>query len=242
MMLVLSRGRCCSALLLMLAAVRIASSQKSHAGSKVNSIRSPLSGEAPTTPINCSGSGVIKKGQKSSQMYPCISDTECSEGTYCHCPQHSAPHCLKCRRRKKPCNRDAMCCPGNYCSNNICVPVSDRLVSPRAPKLKEHKKLASKEHGWKKNQIKPAVVKGHEGDPCLRSSDCMEGNCCARHFWTKMCKPVLRQGEVCTRQRRKGSHGLELFQRCDCAKGLACKVWTDATSGTKSRLHVCQRV
>ncbi|XP_048855811.1 dickkopf-related protein 2 isoform X2 [Brienomyrus brachyistius] len=176
------------------------------------------------------------------EMYPCTSDKECSKGTYCHCPQHGAPHCLKCRRRKKPCNRDTMCCPGNYCSHNICVPVSDRLVSPRVPKLKDHKKLASKEHGWKKNQIKPAVVKGHEGDPCLRSSDCMEGYCCARHFWTKMCKPVLRQGEVCTRQRRKGSHGLELFQRCDCAKGLACKVWTDATSGTKSRLHVCQRV
>lgn len=82
---------------------------------------------------------------------------------------------------------------------------------------------------------------GHEGDPCLRSSDCSEGYCCARHFWTKICKPVLRQGEVCTKQRKKGSHGLELFQRCDCAKGLACKVWKDATSYSRSRLHICQR-
>uniref|UniRef100_A0A672KQ30 Dickkopf N-terminal cysteine-rich domain-containing protein n=1 Tax=Sinocyclocheilus grahami TaxID=75366 RepID=A0A672KQ30_SINGR len=63
----------------------------------------------------------------------------------------------------------------------------------------------------------------HEGDPCLRSSDCSEGYCCARHFWTKICKPVLRQGEVCTKQRKKGSHSLEIFQRCDCAKGLACE-------------------
>lgn len=83
---------------------------------------------------------------------------------------------------------------------------------------------------------------GHEGDPCLRSSDCSEGYCCARHFWTKICKPVLQQGEVCTKQRKKGSHGLEIFQRCDCAKGLSCKVWKDATSSSKSRLHMCQKI
>lgn len=83
---------------------------------------------------------------------------------------------------------------------------------------------------------------GHEGDPCLRSSDCMEGFCCARHFWTKICKPVLHQGEVCTKQRKKGSHGLEIFQRCDCAKGLSCKVWKDATYSSKARLHVCQKI
>lgn len=83
---------------------------------------------------------------------------------------------------------------------------------------------------------------GHEGDPCLRSSDCSDGYCCARHFWSKICKPVLRQGEVCTKQRKKGSHSLEIFQRCDCAKGLSCKVWKDATSSSKSRLHMCQKI
>lgn len=88
----------------------------------------------------------------------------------------------------------------------------------------------------------PPPLLGHEGDPCLRSSDCSEGYCCARHFWTKICKPVLRQGEVCTKQRKKGSHGLEIFQRCDCAKGLSCKVWKDATSSSKSRLHMCQKI
>ena len=89
----------------------------------------------------------------------------------------------------------------------------------------------------------PVIISlGHEGDPCLRSLDCIEGFCCARHFWTKICKPVLHQGEVCTKQRKKGSHGLEIFQRCDCAKGLSCKVWKDATYSSKARLHVCQKI
>lgn len=50
-------------------------------------------------------------------MYPCSNDKECSVGSYCHSPHHSPSRCLNCRRRKKRCNRDAMCCPGNRCSN-----------------------------------------------------------------------------------------------------------------------------
>uniref|UniRef100_A0A8B9VJF7 Dickkopf-related protein 1 n=1 Tax=Anas zonorhyncha TaxID=75864 RepID=A0A8B9VJF7_9AVES len=65
------------------------------------------------------------------------------------------------------------------------------------------------------------------GDFCLRSSDCAAGLCCARHFWSKICKPVLREGQVCTRHRRKGAHGLEIFQRCQCAEGLACRLQRD---------------
>ncbi|KAG7278551.1 hypothetical protein CRUP_033419 [Coryphaenoides rupestris] len=161
------------------------------------------------------------------QVYPCSSDKECSLGSYCHSPQQAPSRCLTCRRRKRRCHRDAMCCPGNRCSNYV--------------------------------SLERRIDDGH-GDPCLRSADCSQGYCCARHFWTKICKPVLRQGEVCTKLRRKGSHGLEIFQRCDCAKGLACKVWKDASSASssgsstsstsssssssssKSRLHMCQRV
>lgn len=68
-----------------------------------------------------------------------------------------------------------------------------------------------------------SVFPGQVGDPCLRSSDCSDALCCARHFWTRICKPVLREGQVCTRHRRKGNHGLELFQRCPCGDGLSCR-------------------
>lgn len=64
---------------------------------------------------------------------------------------------------------------------------------------------------------------GQVGGPCLRSSDCSDSLCCARHFWTRICKPVLRQGQVCSRRRLKRNHGLELFQRCPCGDGLGCR-------------------
>lgn len=51
------------------------------------------------------------------QVYPCSNDKECSVGSYCHSPQQAPSRCLTCRRRKKRCHRDAMCCPGNRCSN-----------------------------------------------------------------------------------------------------------------------------
>ncbi|KAG9344131.1 hypothetical protein JZ751_012613 [Albula glossodonta] len=203
-------------------------SQKVEAGSKVNSIKLGLL--EPTTPeTNRSAIAVTKKGNHPAQMYPCSSDKECSVGSYCHSPQQAPSRCLTCRKRKK----------------HICVPVSVSVLSPHISDLEDHNKLSSKDSSWKKGgkaQPKLSIVKAHEGEPCLRSSDCSDGHCCARHFWTKICKPVLRLGEVCTRQRKKGSHGLEIFQRCDCAKGLSCKVWKDATSSSTSRLHMCQRV
>lgn len=123
-------------------------------------------------------------------MYPCSSDKECSVGSYCHSPHHSPSRCLNCRRRKKRCNRDSMCCPGNRCSNctwltletrqratnlqtslllwlngtntraafslssccaDICVPVSESVLSPHISALDEHNTLPTKDHGWKKS-------------------------------------------------------------------------------------------
>ncbi|XP_016096190.1 uncharacterized protein [Sinocyclocheilus grahami] len=84
------------------------------------------------------------------------------------------------------------------------------------------------------------MLKGLEGENCLRSSDCAEGLCCARHFWSKICKPVLKEGQVCTKHKRKGTHGLEIFQRCDCAEGLACRTQRDGSKSSRS-LHTCQR-
>lgn len=83
---------------------------------------------------------------------------------------------------------------------------------------------------------------GLEGSVCLRSSDCATGLCCARHFWSKICKPVLKEGQVCTKHRRKGSHGLEIFQRCYCGEGLSCRIQKDHhQASNSSRLHTCQR-
>ncbi|KAH0623570.1 hypothetical protein JD844_006470 [Phrynosoma platyrhinos] len=84
-------------------------------------------------------------------------------------------------------------------------------------------------------------LKGQEGAVCLRSSDCAEGLCCARHFWSKICKPVLKEGQVCTKHRKKGAHGLEIFQRCHCGDGLTCRLQKDHTISNSSRLHTCQR-
>uniref|UniRef100_U3KFG5 Dickkopf WNT signaling pathway inhibitor 1 n=1 Tax=Ficedula albicollis TaxID=59894 RepID=U3KFG5_FICAL len=126
-----------------------------------------------------------------------------------------------CRRRRKRCLRDAMCCPGTVCSNGEgrARPGLGGLGVPPSP----------------------AVPTGQEGDICLRSSDCAAGLCCARHFWSKICKPVLREGQVCTRHRRKGAHGLEIFQRCPCAEGLACRLQREHGPADASRLHTCQR-
>uniref|UniRef100_A0A8C2DAN2 Dickkopf N-terminal cysteine-rich domain-containing protein n=1 Tax=Cyprinus carpio TaxID=7962 RepID=A0A8C2DAN2_CYPCA len=86
-----------------------------------------------------------------SQGYPCSSDKECTVGTYCQSPQHAPSRCLTCRRRKKRCHRDNMCCPGNRCSNYICIPISEHTLSSHKSPLDEHKMLSIKDKGWRRN-------------------------------------------------------------------------------------------
>ncbi|XP_030608834.1 dickkopf-related protein 2-like [Archocentrus centrarchus] len=161
-------------------------------------------------------------------IYQCMSDLECREGNYCHTSSRgpALSRCKTCRKRKRSCLRDTMCCPTNHCSNNICVPDVDGFVSERSPNTDGDLSPLLKKKGGRKKAMKEAKKssgRGQVGDPCLRSSDCLDGFCCARHFWTRICKHVLHEGQVCTRHRHKGNHGLELFQRCPCGVGLICR-------------------
>ncbi|TWW78605.1 dickkopf-related protein 1-like [Takifugu flavidus] len=176
----------------------------------------------------------------------CTVDGDCGGDEFCNDAKGA---CLPCRKSRKRCARDSMCCAGNRCSNGVCqandIDGADAHISTGW-----HRHNNTKEHHTKKpppaqgNQ--PNAMKGMEGDTCLRSADCSEGLCCARHFWSRICKPVLTEGQVCTRHRRKGTHGLELFQRCDCGEGMTCRPERGERDHSVSRtaarnLHTCQR-
>ncbi|XP_045931895.1 dickkopf-related protein 2-like [Micropterus dolomieu] len=191
---------------------------------RLNAIRTVILTEGHALPVNRSA----WEPNLDLTLYQCMSDLECSEGSYCHAPAKGPAHsrCQSCRRRKRRCLRDSMCCPGNRCNNNICVPEVDSFVSERIPDSDGRISPLSKKKGWRKRgklDVKGTSGKGQVGDPCLRTSDCSSGLCCARHFWARICKPVLREGQVCTRHRQKGNQGLELFQRCPCGDGFSCR-------------------
>ncbi|KAL3971966.1 dickkopf-related protein 1-like [Oreochromis aureus] len=176
----------------------------------------------------------------------CTDDEECGGEEFCN---DARGVCLPCRKNRKRCARDSMCCAGNRCSNGVCQ-ANDLDGADVALTTGWHTHNSTTEHRAKKpptaHSNQPHAVKGQEGDACLRSADCSKGLCCARHFWSRICKPVLTEGQVCTRHRRKGNHGLELFQRCDCGEGLACRPEKGERDHTVSRtaarnLHTCQR-
>ncbi|TRZ21591.1 hypothetical protein HGM15179_005519 [Zosterops borbonicus] len=151
----------------------VESSQLDSSSSKVNSIKSTLMGEAPTQATNRSAGihqGLMlassKKGKMLEQMgkppkhyhrqgeaYPCTNDKECEVGRYCHSPHQATSACMMCRRKKKRCHRDGMCCPGNRCNNGICIPVTESILTPHIPALegprnKKNGHYASKDLGW----------------------------------------------------------------------------------------------
>lgn len=191
---------------------------------RLNSIRTVILRDSHVLPFNRS----IWEPSLDFTMYQCMSDLECREGSYCHSSTKGPAHsrCHTCRRRKRHCLRDGMCCPGNHCSKNVCVPNMDTFASQRILDSDRSSKKSWRKRG--RVDMKGPAGKGQVGDPCLRSSDCSDGLCCARHFWGRICKPVLQEGQVCTQQRRKGSHGLELFQRCPCGDRLNCRTLREA--------------
>ncbi|XP_062989354.1 dickkopf-related protein 1 [Elgaria multicarinata webbii] len=183
------------------------------------------------------------------QLSACIDDEDCDAEEFCSATiRGGVPGgqvCLACRRRRKRCLRDAMCCPGNYCNNGMCTPLEQ---DPFYPGDIEETIVENFDHDTLDPHHKRTTsssqlhhLKGQDGAMCLRSSDCAEGLCCARHFWSKICKPVLKEGQVCTKHRKKGAHGLEIFQRCHCRDGLTCRVQRDHTISNSPRLHTCQR-
>ncbi|XP_012370861.1 dickkopf-related protein 1 [Octodon degus] len=185
------------------------------------------------------------------QPYACAQDEDCSADEFCSGPARAGAGgthvCLACRKRRKRCLRHAMCCPGNYCRNGICMP-SDHSHFHRGEIeetiVESFGNDQSTLDGYSRRTTLSSKIyhtKGQEGSVCLRSSDCATGLCCARHFWSKICKPVLKEGQVCTKHRRKGSHGLEIFQRCYCGEGLSCRIQRDHQASNSSRLHTCQR-
>ncbi|XP_076854725.1 dickkopf-related protein 1b [Brachyhypopomus gauderio] len=180
-------------------------------------------------------SGIQNFAIDTMQPFVCVADQDCGDDGFCFLSRGA---CLQCKKRRKRCIRDAMCCTGNHCNNGVCQP-NDFVLQ-----VEGHVLVSNPQDDNITVVQQPEAaqnMKGLEGENCLRSSDCADGLCCARHFWSKICKPVLKEGQVCTKHKRKGTHALEIFQRCDCGEGLSCKMQRGEHSKSSRSLHTCQR-
>ncbi|XP_006916329.1 dickkopf-related protein 4 [Pteropus alecto] len=197
---------------------------------------------------NIKSSADLQGARKGSQ---CLSDNDCNTRKFCLKPQDEKPFCATCRGVRRRCQRNAMCCPGTRCMNDVCTtmedatPILERQIDVHddidikgttKPPIQENKPKR------KPNIKKSQGSKGQEGESCLRTFDCGPGLCCARHFWTKICKPVLLEGQVCSRRGHKETaQAPEIFQRCDCGPGLLCR--SQVTGNRQhARLRVCQKI
>ncbi|XP_046504526.1 dickkopf-related protein 4 [Equus quagga] len=187
----------------------------------------------------------VPGAQKGSQ---CLSDKDCSTRKFCLKPRHEKAFCATCRRLRRRCQRDAMCCPGALCLNDVCTatedatPILERQIDDTDTKGTTEHPIQENKPKRKPNIKKSQGSKGQEGESCLRTFDCGTGLCCARHFWTKICKPVLLEGEVCSKRGHKdAAQAPEIFQRCDCGPRLSCR---NQVTGNQqhARLSVCQKI
>ncbi|XP_077999686.1 dickkopf-related protein 1-like [Glandiceps talaboti] len=154
----------------------------------------------------------------------CANDNSCNRQEFCHGGEgHKI--CLQCRRQRRRCHRDGMCCNGHECRRGVC-----RSRDSRG----SYERHVSSEESISQN-TKDDINRAHEGATCRHENDCMTGLCCANHFWAKICKRILDEDDVCTKDNKR--QRLPSFDRCPCQDGLVCK---REPSG-QTRLHTCQR-
>ncbi|XP_077008739.1 dickkopf-related protein 4 [Tamandua tetradactyla] len=197
---------------------------------------------------NIKSSADTQGARKGSQ---CLSDKDCNTRKFCLKLHDEKPFCVTCRGLRRKCQRNAMCCPGTLCINDVCTamedaaPISERETDDQddtdTKGITDHP-IQENKPKRKPNTKKSQGSKGQEGDSCLRTFDCGSGLCCARHFWTKICKPVLLEGQVCSRRGHKDTaQGPEIFQRCDCGPRLLCR--SQFTGNRQhARLRICQKI
>ncbi|KAI5932091.1 Dickkopf-related protein 4 [Manis javanica] len=197
---------------------------------------------------NIKSSADLPGARKGSQ---CSSDKDCNARKFCLKPQDEKPFCATCRGLWRRCQHSAACCPGTLCVNDVCTSVEDAMpiLERQTDDQEDTDTQETTGHPTQENKPKrkPNIKKaqgskGQEGESCLRTLDCGAGLCCARHFWTKICKPVLLEGQVCSRRGHKDSaQAPEIFQRCDCGPGLVCR---NQVTGKRqhARLRVCQKI
>uniref|UniRef100_A0A2K6FZR8 Dickkopf WNT signaling pathway inhibitor 4 n=2 Tax=Propithecus coquereli TaxID=379532 RepID=A0A2K6FZR8_PROCO len=194
------------------------------------------------------GSAALQGARKGPQ---CLSDKDCSTGKFCLRPQDEKPFCATCRGVRRRCQRNAVCCPGTLCANDVCTMMegASPTLEPQTNDQDGTHTKGTTDHPIQENKPKrkPNIKKsqgskGQEGESCLRTSDCGPGLCCARHFWTKICKPVLLEGQVCSRRGHKDTaQAPEIFQRCDCGPGLSCRSQVTGNR-QRARLRVCRKI
>uniref|UniRef100_A0ACB8EZ05 Uncharacterized protein n=1 Tax=Sphaerodactylus townsendi TaxID=933632 RepID=A0ACB8EZ05_9SAUR len=66
------------------------------------------------------GSAEVTTSKKSAQ---CLTDKDCHAGKFCHKPWEELPYCSPCHRLRRRCQRNAMCCPGTLCINDVCTQI-----------------------------------------------------------------------------------------------------------------------
>ncbi|XP_066568664.1 dickkopf-related protein 4-like [Amia ocellicauda] len=198
------------------------------------------------------------QGSRGGQALRCQVDSECAQGQYCANPRGQDPVCRVCHPPRRRCHSNNMCCPGTLCINEVCTHLE---VGPAASDAEVGAQQVNSTptmpppptQGWTSphtpvdRSTNPAE-KGREGERCVRSSDCGEGLCCARHLWVKRCQRQPGEGEACTRQGlRKAPPSREAFQRCDCSLGLTCQPQPQAqpqaqdSPRERAQLWVCQQ-
>ncbi|MGH0190744.1 UNVERIFIED_CONTAM: hypothetical protein FKN15_050478 [Acipenser sinensis] len=131
------------------------------------------------------------------QLDRCTTDSDCESMKFCHNTRAGESVCAACRPLRRRCPRNATCCPGTLCINDVCAQpdeggVTTGLVSPVTRGKSGHHILESKPKKQPNSKGGGGVFKtGAQGDPHgSRTLPTLR-----LHSWARLSPPKQGRGE-----------------------------------------------
>ncbi|XP_027682378.1 dickkopf-related protein 4 isoform X2 [Chelonia mydas] len=110
-------------------------------------------------------SAEVQGTRKSSQ---CITDQDCNASKFCLKHEDDVSFCVTCRGLRRRCKRNAMCCPGTICLNDVCSQTEE--VTPTEGRRTDEQN-GSDSKGTTQHQIQENSEKGLVKSPSHKGLD-----------------------------------------------------------------------
>ncbi|XP_028401194.1 dickkopf-related protein 2-like [Dendronephthya gigantea] len=142
---------------------------------------------------------------------------------------------------KNYCLRDRQCGRSNYCHRHYGT--CHKCKKSGAKCRRDH--VCCKGFECAFGSCRRIVKRGNYLAKCKKDKHCKKGLCCAKSHGEFVCKPLLRENQICSVL--EGGVAYAVNHGCPCDDGLACKRWkVRSNRGTekkfKKKLRRCQKI
>ncbi|CAB4014489.1 dickkopf-related 3-like, partial [Paramuricea clavata] len=145
---------------------------------------------------------------------------------------------------KRTCTKDRNCGATNYCHRHYGTCHKCKKIGAKC--RRDH--VCCKGFECVFGSCRRIVKKGNFLSRCRKDRDCKKGLCCAKSHGEFVCKPMLRENQLCSVL--EGGVAYTVNHGCPCDEGLVCRRWKIRSKRVKgiippkhkTKIKRCQKI